>query len=176
MNTFIIGKCFVICGTAKNQGNTMAKKQAFKNSNAAYAKAFNAGEPAKVAALYSKDAIFMMPETPTYKGTKGVLAQTQVAIDGDWRDIKFRTIKSGSDGDLAFNIGTVAMSSAVRRWRGQREGQVPRRLPPSKGWRLEDNRWGLSADYPIVAANYAKRRSKLAKAIGLGSRPRRRRS
>jgi ketosteroid isomerase-like protein len=110
MDTFIIGKYFVICGTAKNQRDTMAKKQAFKNSNVAYAKAFNAGQPAKVAALYSKDAIFMMPETPIYKGTNGVLAQTQVAIDAGWRDIKLKTIKSGSDGDLAFNIGTVAMS------------------------------------------------------------------
>jgi predicted transcriptional regulator len=37
-------------------------------------------------------------------------------------------------------------------------------------------RWGLPADYPIVTANYAKQRSKLAKAIGLGTRPRRKRS
>ncbi|MEM1401204.1 MAG: MucR family transcriptional regulator, partial [Pseudomonadota bacterium] len=29
-------------------------------------------------------------------------------------------------------------------------------------------RWGLPADYPMVAPNYAKRRSKLAKKIGLG--------
>ena len=33
-------------------------------------------------------------------------------------------------------------------------------------------RWGLPADYPMVAPNYAKKRSKLAKAIGLGTRPR----
>ncbi|MFA7275625.1 MAG: MucR family transcriptional regulator [Pseudobdellovibrionaceae bacterium] len=30
-------------------------------------------------------------------------------------------------------------------------------------------RWGLSADYPMVAPNYAKQRSKLAKDIGLGT-------
>ena len=34
-------------------------------------------------------------------------------------------------------------------------------------------RWGLPSDYPMVAPNYAKQRSKLAKAIGLGKRPRR---
>ena len=34
-------------------------------------------------------------------------------------------------------------------------------------------RWGLSADYPMVAPNYAKQRSRLAKQIGLGTRPRR---
>ncbi len=36
-------------------------------------------------------------------------------------------------------------------------------------------RWGLPSDYPIVAPNYAKKRSKLAKAIGLGTKARRRR-
>jgi len=87
----------------------MAKKQAFKNSDAAYARAFNVGDTAQVAALYSKDAIFMMPETPAYKGTKGVQAQAQAGIDAGWRNIKFKTIKSGSDGDLAFNIGSVSM-------------------------------------------------------------------
>ncbi len=30
-------------------------------------------------------------------------------------------------------------------------------------------RWGLPADYPMVAPNYAERRSKLAKDIGLGT-------
>ncbi|HYD30643.1 MAG TPA: MucR family transcriptional regulator [Azospirillaceae bacterium] len=34
-------------------------------------------------------------------------------------------------------------------------------------------RWGLAADYPMVAPNYAKQRSKLAKDIGLGTRARR---
>ena len=35
------------------------------------------------------------------------------------------------------------------------------------------DRWGLPADYPMVAPNYAKQRSKLAKQIGLGTRGRR---
>lgn len=33
-------------------------------------------------------------------------------------------------------------------------------------------RWGLPADYPMVAPNYAERRSALAKDIGLGTRAR----
>jgi predicted transcriptional regulator len=32
-------------------------------------------------------------------------------------------------------------------------------------------RWGLPADYPMVAPNYALQRSSLAKSIGLGRRP-----
>jgi len=34
-------------------------------------------------------------------------------------------------------------------------------------------RWGLSVDYPMVAPNYARQRSRLAKEIGLGTRARR---
>ena len=36
-------------------------------------------------------------------------------------------------------------------------------------------RWGLPADYPMVAPNYAKHRSNLAKKIGLGTKSRGRR-
>ena len=34
-------------------------------------------------------------------------------------------------------------------------------------------KWGLPADYPMVAPNYARQRSRLAKEIGLGTRARR---
>jgi predicted transcriptional regulator len=34
------------------------------------------------------------------------------------------------------------------------------------------DRWGLVSDYPMVAPNYAKHRSNLAKKIGLGKKPR----
>jgi predicted transcriptional regulator len=37
-------------------------------------------------------------------------------------------------------------------------------------------RWGLPADYPMVAPNYARQRSRLAKDIGLGTRARRSRA
>ncbi len=33
-------------------------------------------------------------------------------------------------------------------------------------------RWGLTPDYPMVAPNYARHRSSLAKKIGLGTKPR----
>ena len=36
-------------------------------------------------------------------------------------------------------------------------------------------RWGLTHDYPMVAPSYAHHRSSLAKTIGLGTRPRKRR-
>jgi len=37
-------------------------------------------------------------------------------------------------------------------------------------------RWGLPANYPMVAPNYAKKRRKIARAIGLGTQSRRKRA
>jgi predicted transcriptional regulator len=37
-------------------------------------------------------------------------------------------------------------------------------------------RWGLPSDYPMVAPNYAKQRSQLARELGLGTKAKRRRA
>ena len=54
---------------------------------------------------------------------------------------------------------------------GRRYKSLKRHLS-SRGLTPEQYRkkWGLRADYPMVAANYAKARSELAKAIGLGQK------
>ena len=55
---------------------------------------------------------------------------------------------------------------------GKKLKLLKRHLRTFHGLRPEDYRakWGLSPDYPIVAPNYAKQRSALAKKIGLGKR------
>ena len=121
----------------------MAKKQPFKNSDAEYAKAVNSGDVAKVAALYSKDAIFMMPETPAYRGTKGIRAQTQAKIDAGWRNLKLKSNKSGSDGDLAFNLGRVTMDQPA----GGRTARVA-------GKYLDIYRRQKDGSWKIVATSY----------------------
>lgn len=53
---------------------------------------------------------------------------------------------------------------------GKKLKMLKRHLNTSYGMSPEQyrERWGLPADYPMVAPNYAKRRSTLAKKIGLG--------
>lgn len=57
---------------------------------------------------------------------------------------------------------------------GKKLKMLKRHLKTAYGMTPDDyrERWGLPADYPMVAPNYAKRRSALAKDIGLGTRPR----
>lgn len=60
---------------------------------------------------------------------------------------------------------------------GKKLKMLKRHLRTAYGMSPEEyrERWGLPADYPMVAPNYAKQRSKLAKEIGLGTQSRRRR-
>lgn len=53
---------------------------------------------------------------------------------------------------------------------GKKLKMLKRYLRSQYGMTPEDyrNRWGLPADYPMVAPNYASQRSRLAKQIGLG--------
>jgi predicted transcriptional regulator len=60
---------------------------------------------------------------------------------------------------------------------GKKFKSLKRHLRTQYGLSPEDYRekWGLPADYPMVAPNYAKARSNLAKQMGLGQQRRRRR-
>lgn len=59
---------------------------------------------------------------------------------------------------------------------GKKLKMLKRHLKTAYDMSPEDyrERWGLPSDYPMVAPNYAKQRSKLAKQIGLGTKPRKR--
>ena len=59
---------------------------------------------------------------------------------------------------------------------GKKLKMLKRRLKTAYGMSPEEyrERWGLTPDYPMVAPNYAKHRSNLAKKIGLGTKPRKR--
>jgi predicted transcriptional regulator len=57
---------------------------------------------------------------------------------------------------------------------GKKLKMLKRHLQTAYGMTPEQYRakWGLDGNYPMVAPEYAKKRSSLAKAIGLGTRPR----
>ena len=58
---------------------------------------------------------------------------------------------------------------------GKKQKMLKRHLMTNHGMTPADYRqkWGLSAEYPMVAPNYAEQRRTLAKSIGLGTKRRR---
>jgi len=69
------------------------------------------------------------------------------------------------------SVGAETITCLECGWSGQ---MLKRHLTSAHGLSVADYRarWGLALHYPMVAKNYADRRSELAKAIGLGRRPR----
>ena len=59
---------------------------------------------------------------------------------------------------------------------GNKVKMLKRHLSTAHGTNPAEYRrkWGLLADYPMVSPNYAKQHSRLAKKIGLGTKPRKR--
>ena len=55
---------------------------------------------------------------------------------------------------------------------GKRQKMLRRHLAVAHGLTPAEyrSRWGLAADHPLVAPNYAKQRSEMAKKIGLGKK------
>jgi predicted transcriptional regulator len=73
------------------------------------------------------------------------------------------------------SVGPESITCLDCGWSGQ---MLKRHLTTAHGTDPANyrTRWGLGNDYPMVAKNYASRRSDLAKAIGLGRRGGRRRA
>jgi len=67
------------------------------------------------------------------------------------------------------SVGADAITCLDCGYKGQ---MLKRHLTTSHGMSVDEyrTRWGLASDYPMVAPNYAARRSELAKSIGLGRR------
>ncbi len=73
----------------------------------------------------------------------------------------------------------VAINKSVKRKEiiclecGKGQKTLKRHLSSGHGLTAEEYRakWGLARDYPLVAPNYAKQRSEMAKKFGLGRKP-----
>ena len=73
----------------------------------------------------------------------------------------------------------VPINSSIKRTEviclecGKGHKTLKRHLMSGHGLKVEEYRarWGLGRDYPLVAPNYAKQRSEIAKKLGLGRKP-----
>ncbi|MEX2650685.1 MAG: SgcJ/EcaC family oxidoreductase [Alphaproteobacteria bacterium] len=101
----------------------MPRKKAFRNTDAAYAKAFNSGDAPGIAALYTVDALYLVADGRPIKGRKGILANARKAIKSGWTNLRFKSVKGGSDGDLAYHVGRISLDppvrSGLRAWKGK---------------------------------------------------------
>ena len=86
----------------------MSVEQEIKNGAARFEAAFNRGDAAAIGADYAEDALLLPPESPAERGRQAVESGYRELFEAGWKNITIGSIEIGSDGDLAYHIGTYA--------------------------------------------------------------------
>lgn len=85
-------------------------RAAIDAANAKFVAAFNAGDAAGVAALYTMDAALLPPEESRVDGRTAIGTYWQGAIDAGITDLDLKAVEVLEAGDTAAEIGHWAMS------------------------------------------------------------------
>jgi uncharacterized protein (TIGR02246 family) len=119
-------------------------RKAIESGNAKFMEAFNQGDSAAVAALYTEDATVMPPNSDMIRGRHGIQDFWLAGIQGGLKDLSLTTVDVSAGGDTAYEIGTFSLTA-------QPKGQEPVRTSgkyvvvwhrsPDSSWKLHVDIW-----------------------------------
>ncbi len=87
----------------------MSVEQEIKDGADRFEAAFNRGDAETIAADYAEDALLLPPESPAERGRQAVQSGYAELFKAGWKNVTMGSIEMGSDGDLAYHVGTYAM-------------------------------------------------------------------
>ncbi|MGU3330718.1 MucR family transcriptional regulator [Methylobacterium mesophilicum] len=119
---------------------------------------------ADIVAAYVSNNHVQAADLPTLLAS--VHAAVQAAAEGDTSAVVASPVEKPSAAEIRRSVGRDALIS----FEDGKPYKTLKRHLTGRGLTPEQYRqkWGLPRDYPLVAPDYAERRSLLAKAIGLG--------
>ncbi len=102
---------FVMIGCIeKTETPKTATTEELSQMNKDFAKALNDKDAVAASLLYSEDATLLPPNEPIVTGRKNIQKYWQAALDAGTSDVSVKTISTGSDGDLGYEIGRFQLS------------------------------------------------------------------
>ncbi len=78
---------------------------------ATFATAFNNGDGAAVAVLYTDDAALLPPGEARVNGRAAIQAYWQGAVDAGLTDIALQAVEVEEDGDMAYEVGGFSLAA-----------------------------------------------------------------
>lgn len=84
-------------------------RQAIEQTDRAWEQAFNGGDAAGVAGLYTDDGRLLAPNSDIVQGRQNIQQAVQAFIDAGLKNIAFTTVDVGVSGDLAYEIGHYSL-------------------------------------------------------------------
>ena len=101
---------FVLALTASSAAWAGARED-IEATMAAFAAAFNSGDGAGVAALYTEDGALFPPGAARVDGRAAVEAYWQGAIDAGLTDISLEPVEVEEDGNMAYEVGVFSLAA-----------------------------------------------------------------
>jgi len=86
-------------------------RKTVETNNAKWAEAFNRGDAAGVAALYTEDATLMPPGASMVEGRQAIQDFWQKVIQSGLKDAALTTVNVQGNGDTAYEIGKVSLTA-----------------------------------------------------------------
>lgn len=103
--------------------------------------AFNKGNAATVASLYTEDAALLPPGEQRVDGRKAIEAYWQGAIDAGLKNLALKAVEVESDGDLAYEVGAAAFDVP-----GEDERMTTLNAKYVVVWKRSGGQWRLHRD------------------------------
>jgi uncharacterized protein (TIGR02246 family) len=117
-------------------------RQAIEAGNAKWMEAFNGGDAAGTAVLYTDTATLMPPTSDMIQGRQGIQDFWQAGIEGGLKDVSLTTVEVQASGNTAYEIGKFSLTA-------QPKGQDPMMVSGKYVvvWqRQSDGSWKLHVD------------------------------
>lgn len=122
-------------------------RRTIEQINERWMAAFNSGDAAGVAALYTENARMMPPDDATYNGREGVQAVCQGAMDAGIKNCRLETVELDEYGDVAVEIGKATLT--IQPDGGDESTEIMKYVIVWKNdngdWRLQLDIWNSAA-------------------------------
>jgi ketosteroid isomerase-like protein len=109
--TFILLLLLVVMAVCKTEAQTKTvTPEELSQMNKDFAKALNDKDAVAASLLYAEDASLLPPNELIVTGRENIKKYWQGALDAGTTNVSVKTISTGSDGDLGYEIGQFQLS------------------------------------------------------------------
>jgi uncharacterized protein (TIGR02246 family) len=108
---FVLGLSLALLSCAKpEEWDVAAVRKAIEEGNAKWTEAYNRGDAAAVAALYTDEATVMPPNSEMVKGRQGIQGLWNSFMTMGVKDVTLTTMDVGGGGNTAYETGNYSLT------------------------------------------------------------------
>ena len=135
----------IVLGSAEAQAESA--REAITVAGAKFQEAFNRGDAAAVAQLYTPDGAVLPPDAPRADGREAIQRFWQGMIDAGLRELALQTMEVEEAGNIAYEVGTGALKATTTSGTAQAisiKYVVVWRRGEDGIWRLHRDIWNMN--------------------------------